>query len=163
MRAPLSSRQCMPMLTSPRFRSQTSNGRRSRYPLISTARASVASSTWERPSGISAAKFVFLVSIQSERTRRHDTKLMGEPSSNRTRTRLPLIDAVESKSPREGPTKGDDVHCETEGAWALSDPDSLSSAGIVGSPWQDGPSRGTGGRGPRSCSADALPASILQP
>jgi len=88
---------------------------------------------------------------------------MGEPSSNRTRTTLPLIDAVESKCPRERPTKGDDAHCGTKGAWVLSDPGSFSSAGLLGSPWQDGASRGTGGKGSRSCSADALPASILQP
>jgi len=108
-----------------------------------------------------AEKLVFFVWTQCERARRHDTTLTGDPSSNEIRTTLQFIEAVDRSRPREGPIKEEEVHGEAKGAWASRGDGrgTFSSADLFGSSLQDVLSRGTGGRGPRACTADALQVS----
>lgn len=111
------------------------------------------------------AKSFYLVFTRREASRRLETTLTGDRSSNSTLKILPLTEAVESRSPRRGPSKGDDLFSRTKGAsfTVVDDGSCFSSADFLGSPWPCVSFHDSRGKGPRAYSAGLPPASGSRP
>ena len=103
-----------------------------------------------------------------------DTKRSGEAPGHKV-DRAHLVKqhqrniALELRNCRQQPANlanaNDEVHCGTKEAEAsgVDVRGTFSFADLLGTPLQDGPSRGTGGRGPRTCNSEAFQITFYMP